>query len=275
MENNEEFTQNSTLEEANSDAEEASCVMEQSDAQTLQETPSETAQETSTETAQPRRKKSSKLNTALNVALWVLLALLVVALVLRLFVFGSITIRGESMTAGFYTDPNTAEYNVDLTFHEFDVVTVNKVAAPKRGDVVVFYKFHVDSKFLAMFGHGEDVERDGKYEKLIKRVVALGGDKLWVERQTNGKYRLVVQTPEGKFYEDYYVKDGETLDVRAFEIPITSGLGLGCLDGTDEQNPYVVKENCFFALGDNRGDSEDSRGKLGDVPLDQMYGVVI
>ena len=213
MENNEEFTQNSTLEEANSDAEEASCVMEQSDAQTLQETPSETAQETSTETAQPPRKKSSKLNTALNVALWVLLALLVVALVLRLFVFGSITIRGESMTAGFYTDPNTAEYNVDLTFHEFDVVTVNKVAAPKRGDVVVFYKFHVDSKFLAMFGHGEDVERDGKYEKLIKRVVALGGDKLWVERQTNGKYRLVVQTPEGKFYEDYYVKDGETLSL--------------------------------------------------------------
>lgn len=231
-------------------------------------------------TEQIQQTSRSRFGRVLDIVLWVLVAVLALAVILRAFVFGKITISGESMTAFYYNDLSSAGYDPKLTYHSGDVVHVNKTAKPQRGDVAVFYKFRVDSKLKALFARSES-GIGGKYEKLIKRIVALGGDKIWLEQKENGNYRLVIQTPQGEIlYEDHYGKkhaaeEGEqVLDVQAFDLSVM-GVGLGRLAYTSQEYPYVVKEGCFFALGDNRSDSADSRGDLGDVSLDQMYGVVI
>lgn len=217
--------------------------------------------------AQPA-PKSGKWNKVVDIGLWIIIALLVVALCLRLFVFGRIDISGESMTNDYYNNEQTTK----LTFHDKQTVWINKTLKPKRGDVAVFFEQHV-SQFTALFGGAND-------KKLIKRIVAFGGDKLWVEPTEKSLYRLCILTADGTvLHEDYYQKEGTVLEEIAFYMHADTGgdvrTGLGCLRNTTEENPYVVPQDCFFAMGDNRSNSADSRGDLGAVPLDQLYGIVI
>ena len=127
--------------------------------------------------------KRKRIDTALNIAIWVAIAVLIVLVVLRLFVFTNIRVVGESMSD---------------TYKAGDVVTVNKTAGVKRGAVAVFYTKDVDNKFAAMFASPEDSAEGGKYEKYIKRIVAVAGDKLWVESagENSMMYRLVIETPD-------------------------------------------------------------------------------
>ena len=191
-----------------------------------------------------------------DILLWVLIAVLAVAVLIRVFVT-RVTIDGASM---------------EPTYHSENVVWVNRFGKPSRGDVAVFYKHPIDSKFKAMFARGADVSSGGKYEKLIKRVVAVEGDSIWVE-QTEGGYRLVVKSSSGEvFHEDYYTKGKEAISEDTFVM------SYGVLDGLanlTEDNPLVIEQGHFFAMGDNRGNSEDSRGELGQVPLDRLFGIVI
>ena len=201
--------------------------------------------------------QKSKIGKFWDVLLWVLIALLAVAVLVRAFVFTNVEIEGASMNP---------------TYNSEDTVKVLKIGKPSRGDVVVFYKYHVDSKLKAMFARGDDVKSGGKYEKLIKRVVAIEGDSIWVE-PTDGGYRLVIKSADGKiFREDYYVKGTERLSEDVFVM--TRGVW-GRLKDLTEDNPIVIEKDHFFAMGDNRGNSEDSRGELGQVPLDQLFGKVI
>lgn len=204
---------------------------------------------------QPKRK----LNKIWDILIWVLIAVLAVAVLVRAFVYTNVTISGDSMNP---------------TYHDKDVVRVVKVGKPSRGDVVVFYKKPVDSKFKALFAKGADAMSGGRYEKLIKRVVAVEGDSIWVE-SVDGGYRLVVKNSSGDiFYEDYYKKGDELLSEETFLLP-NSGVGLGQLRGYTAENPLVIAKGHFFAMGDNRGNSDDSRGELGAVPLDRLFGIVI
>lgn len=219
------------------------------------------------ETLPPKRSRIK----AVDVFLWVLVAVLAVALVLRVFFFGKIVIEGSSMTTPYYLD------QPELNFFEEDRVWVNKVSKPSRGDVVVFYKNDIDSKLKAAFASGDELGEGGKYQRLIKRVVALEGDSIWVEPVEGGKYRLVV-LPKGAdtpIAEDYYTKNGHLLDPEAFLMSTVDARYMDGLKDTSAQNPHVVKEGCFYAMGDNRDVSKDSRSDLGDVPFDRLYGVVL
>ena len=271
MQSNDDFQQNTVNEEANSAEESASCVVSE-ESQTDSQTVTAETSEAASPTAQKSRR--SKLDKAFDIVLWVLVVALTLLVLVRLFAFGRITISGKSMTADYYNNEELASYNPELTYHDGDTVRVNKLVSPKRGDVVVFYEQSVN-KFKAMFVNTNKTKNKEKYKKLIKRVVALEGDKLWLEPHAGGGYLLVILTADGKtLHEDYYVKNDVKLSIEAFVLRETDALKLGCLENATADEPYVVKEDCFFALGDNRAESNDSRGKLGDVPFDRIYGVV-
>ena len=214
-----------------------------------------------------------------DILLWVVIIVLAAAVFVRLFVISKVTVWGDSMTASYYGNQESTHYNPALTYHHKDTVTVNKMKKPKRGDVVVFYKYPVKSKFKALFASGNSTEKDGEYYKLIKRVVAIGGDKLWLDNVglEKGQYRLIIQTSDGDILrEDKYTKNNVTLDADCFILyagDVNSGLGR--LAEHTEQNPLVIEEGNFFAMGDNRVNSEDSRGSLGQVSLSQLFGVVV
>jgi signal peptidase I len=108
----------------------------------------------------------------------------------------------------------------------FTLVRVGEAAAPRRGDVVVF-----------------DSPADGT--RLIKRIVAVGGDLLEVR---NGRV-LINGTPEDR-----------PLDLR--------------YGGGPDLAPTRIPAGQVFVLGDSRGNSRDSRF-FGAVPEREIYAKAV
>lgn len=200
-----------------------------------------------------------KIDKIADILLWVIIIILIALVLIRYLVIGSIGVSGTSM------------YD---TYVNGETVTVLKVKTPQRGDVAVFYKYPVNNKYIAMlhFAQGGSGEQ---YEKLIKRVVAVEGDTIWVEQTDNGKYVFVVETPDGQqLREDYYVdRNGEKME--QFTMSKISALKYYTVD-----NKLTIPSGCFFAMGDNREVSLDSRGDLTATEVvlftfDRVIGTVI
>ncbi len=130
---------------------------------------------------------------------------------------------------------------------------------PQRGDVVVF---RPSAKPNTDF---------------IKRVIGLPGDKVqmrggrlfingkMVERDEKSRYVIdeYVSTPE--FYHQYE----ETLPEGKKHHILEVSDGERIVDNTDE---FVVPEDMFFMMGDNRDRSDDSRLSVGFVPKENLVG---
>lgn len=88
---------------------------------------------------------------------------------------------------------------------------------------------------------------------LIKRVIATPGQEVDI--------RL----------GDVYI-DGEKLDEPYLKEPNSTFPLAEQMEGIEEITyPYVVPDGCVWVMGDNRGNSEDSR-YFGAVPIDTVYG---
>lgn len=223
----------------------------------------ETIQDDKTSIANKEERKSANWRIAdkfFDVLLWVAIFLLAGLVLARAFVTTNIEVSGVSMSD---------------TFKDGEVVWVNKMAKPQRGQVVVFFKNPIDSKFMSLFGTAQDNGRGGKYEKLIKRVVATEGDLIWVEHIENDEYRLMIKTPNGDVItEDYYVRGGESLgEFIIKDRNVRSGLG-SLRNNIGQENAMRIRAGYFFVMGDNRGDSSDSR-VIGEIPYDRLFGTLI
>ena len=188
-----------------------------------------------------------------------------IALVVRTFLFEPFNIPSGSMKptllVGDYLFVSKFAYGYSRYSIPFGLpLFAGRIFAslPKRGDVVVF-KLPSDNK-----------------TDYIKRVVGLPGDRLQVMEGVlyiNGV--AAQQTPVGRFPEDY---DGRELSVPELRESLPGGRQHLVLDITpngerDNTRVYEVPPGHFFAMGDNRDNSMDSRvPEVGFIPLENLIG---
>lgn len=129
--------------------------------------------------------------------------------------------------------------------------------APERGDV-------------AVFALPSDPARD-----FIKRIVGLPGDRV---QMVHGVLYLN-DRPVPKVRVADYVEDvnGYTHRIARYRETLPSGRSYYVLDrdldGLNDNTPvYTVPAGHYFMMGDNRDDSDDSRGVVGYLPAENLVG---
>lgn len=122
------------------------------------------------------------------------------------------------------------------TLESNDVLFVDKKATANRGDIVVL-----------------DVGSD----KYIKRVIAIEGDEIYFDEQN--------------FV--YLKKAGESEFVKLEETYVLGNSFMFDKITPSESNPLKIEKGGYYVLGDNRGNSEDSR-TLGVIDSENINGVV-
>ena len=127
---------------------------------------------------------------------------------------------------------------------------------PKRGDVMVFYPpfVQLDESPMGIFKRLTGFFcKDIAY---IKRVVGMPGDKLEIKKNSRGRYFVYIN---GKpLEEDYILSDFDS-------IPCNENMYCG---------PFIVPQGEYFMMGDNRGNSQDSRF-WGFLPQDRFVGKAV
>ncbi|MCY4622861.1 MAG: signal peptidase I [bacterium] len=171
-------------------------------------------------------------------AIGVLFLALLVAILVKVFLVQAFFIPSESMIPTLEID---------------DRVLVSRVAYflddPDRGEVIVFdmpmeYEDPPEPIWESMVRHVVEAVgiRVARVEDLIKRVIAVGGDKLEVRNN-----RVMVN---GVVLDEPYVPPGARM----------ADLG-----------PIYVPDGHVWVMGDNRDNSRDSRS-FGPVPVDTVVG---
>ncbi len=191
---------------------------------------------------QPARTKPSERKPFWRELPVLMVAAVVIALLIKTFLLQAFYIPSESMLPALKVGDRVLVEKISY-----------RIGEPQRGDVVVFEKdvvvpgpdddaddslwTDVGDAFRGLFGFPTAGEQD-----FIKRVMAVGGDTI------QGKSGAVFVN--GREVSEPYLPDGtQTLDFGPVEVP----------DGK------------IFVMGDNRGNSDDSR-RFGPVPVDRVVG---
>ncbi|ANM09870.1 MULTISPECIES: signal peptidase I [Rhizobium] len=202
-------------------------------------------------------------------ALWenikVIIQALILAMVIRTVLFQPFTIPSGSMMptllVGDYIFVNKfaygySKYSLPLSPDIFSGRIFG--SAPKRGDIVVF-----------RFPPNPDID-------YIKRCIGLPGDRIQMKEgvlYVNGK--PVPKVPDGAFTSDYKLDPGA--DVPVFRETLDNGKTYDTLDSSpasrgDNTREFIVPEDHYFMVGDNRDNSADSRFDVGFVPAENLVG---
>lgn len=180
---------------------------------------------------------------------------LLIVLVLRSFVAEPFRIPSESMLptleVGDFILVSKYSYDIRLPVTQSRIVETN---SPERGDVAVF-RYPVDPSI-----------------NYIKRIVGLPGDQVaYYDQQLfiNGE---PVPTEE---VGPYVVPGGQPVEGRMLEYTERlNGLEHAVVVNPDQralEGEFVVPEGHYFAIGDNRNYSNDSR-RWGYVPQENLVG---
>jgi len=127
---------------------------------------------------------------------------------------------------------------------------------PKRGDVMIFYppSTQLKSGFWPVFSRLTGFFcKDVAY---IKRVVGLPGEKFEIKEHPNGASRVYIN--DKPLNEDYIMSE--------FEYHKCND-NMYC-------GPFIIPENEYFMMGDNRGNSQDSRF-WGTLPKERFIGKAV
>ena len=205
-----------------------------------------------------------------NIFLTLFYAILI-ALVIRTFFFQPFFIPSSSMEPNLLVGDRlfVSKYSYGYSRHSFpfslniikDRIFFSEV---KRGDISVF-KVPTDTE-LNKKSFGVDY---------IKRIIAIPGDKIEMK---NGVLTINgVKLEQKKLRTDKKIlKNGKIIELDVFLETNLEGRSYEIYnyynDGpADDFEEYTVPEKHFFALGDNRDNSKDSRF-VGPIPIENLVG---
>ena len=156
---------------------------------------------------------------------------------LCIYVFHFAAVQGDSMNP-------TLEAGNQLLVNALDF-------SPECGDIVI-----IDAKEAVLLRDtdGEPYRIDGLHKVIVKRVIAVGGQRIDMDFEKGIVYR------DGVAIDEPYISSptNEPAINAAFQYPIT------------------IPEGYVFVMGDNRIVSKDSRyGDVGLIPLSDVEGKVI
>ena len=201
-----------------------------------------------------------------------------IALVVRTFAYEPFNIPSGSMKSTLLVGDYlfVSKYAYGYSRYSFDLFGWNLVPpslgddgsrvfseAPERGDVVVF-----------------KLPRDNATD-YIKRIVGLPGDRIQV---TNGVLIINGQAVKRERIGDFVEHDayGNSRRVTRFMETLPNGRRYETLDldyngAHDNTEVFVVPAGHYFAMGDNRDNSLDSRvaatqGGVGFIPAENLVG---
>ncbi len=199
----------------------------------------------------PEPKAKPKKSIGREIFEWaysIVLAVLIAFLV-KSFVFDMVRVDGESM---------------ETTLQDNDKLIMTKLGyEPEQGDIIV-----LDANYANRENYFDALaEAQGKEELSV-----LGKLKEGIDLPKNCKklyYIKRIIATEGQTVEIY---DGKVfVDGKELDEPYANGLTFP----TDSQveYPFTVSEDCVFVMGDNRGNSSDSRSsRVGEIQEDAILG---
>ena len=208
-----------------------------------------------------KRKSSGILDTIKTLFYAVIIALIIRAVAYEPFNIPSGSMKptllvGDYLFVSKYSY-GYSRYSFPLSLDIFEGRIFYK--QPKRGDVVVF-KLPADNS-----------------TDYIKRLIGLPGDVIRVfkgEVYINKKKvprKLINKIETTNFY-------GQKILISKYKETLPNGVSYEVYDSennsfADNTREFIIKDNHFFMMGDNRDDSQDSRfSQVGQIPKQNLVG---
>ena len=185
----------------------------------------------------PDQPKKDNIKSILS-TIAILIAAPIVALLLTAFVFQSYEVDGPSMESTLQNHDRLLVLKMPRTIAKI----TRQVYIPNNGDIIVFNSDRLQSN-----------EGDSGRKQLIKRVIGVPGDRVVVRDGAVTVYNK--DFPEG-FNPDKTANHGQNAETTSGNVDIT------------------IKQSEVFVLGDNRGNSYDSRA-MGTIPAEDIVGKLI
>src|SRR5471030_362016 len=194
-----------------------------------------------------------------------------IAVGIRTFLFQPFNIPSASMEAtllvGDYLFVEKYAYGYSRHSFPFSLAPFSGrvfSSEPTRGDVIVFKMPNQNSP---------DYLKD-----YIKRLIGLPGDHIQMQ---NGVLYINGKPVPKVASADYVEPDGfgGTRHVHQFRETLPNGKSYQTLDrfdgAADNTDVFIVPAGHYFMMGDNRDNSDDSRGDVGYVPAENLEGKAI
>lgn len=212
------------------------------------------------EEAPPRRRKNKKAEEADDKKkklaikdivdfMFPIVAAIVIAFVLKTFIIANAKVPTGSMVATINIDDRIIASRLAY-----------KTDTPQRYNIVLFYY------------------PDDENDIFVKRVLGLPGETLEIidgvvyittkdgkTIQTDQSFVNPAEAPSGDYGPYYIPEKGETITVSGVYCYAENGMVLGHSEFVDkycvkdDRGNYIIAENLYFMLGDNRNYSRDSR----------------